>query len=46
MHIIFQMENLQRSDHLEDPGIDGRTILEWILGKLCGKVWTGSFGLE
>jgi hypothetical protein len=22
-------------------GIDRRTILEWILGKLCGKLWTG-----
>jgi hypothetical protein len=25
---------------LEDSGIDGKTILEWILGKHCGKVWT------
>jgi hypothetical protein len=25
----------------EDPGIDGRIILEWILGKLGEKLWTG-----
>jgi hypothetical protein len=22
-------------------GVDGRTVLEWILGKYDGKVWTG-----
>jgi hypothetical protein len=27
-------------DHAEDLGIDGR-ILQWILRKLTGKVWTG-----
>jgi hypothetical protein len=25
----------------EDLGIDGRILLEWILGKQSGKVWTG-----
>ena len=28
-------------DHLEDPGIDGRIILRWILRKLEGVVGTG-----
>jgi hypothetical protein len=27
-------------DHLEDLGVDVRIILEWILGKYSGKVWT------
>jgi hypothetical protein len=34
-------ENLKRRDHLKDLGVDGRTILDWILGKEGGKLWTG-----
>jgi hypothetical protein len=30
-----------KRDHSEDIGIDGKIILEWILGKEGGKVWTG-----
>jgi hypothetical protein len=26
------LENLKGQSHLEDPGVDGRIILEWILG--------------
>jgi hypothetical protein len=26
---------------LGNPGIDGKVILEWVLGKLGGKVWIG-----
>jgi hypothetical protein len=26
-------ESLKRTDHSEDQGVDGRIILEWILGK-------------
>jgi hypothetical protein len=33
--------NLTGRDHSEDLGIDGKKILEWILGKYGGKVWTG-----
>jgi hypothetical protein len=25
----------------EDPGVDGRIILEWILEKRVARVWTG-----
>jgi hypothetical protein len=28
-------------DYLGDLGIDGKRVLEWILGKWGGKVWTG-----
>jgi hypothetical protein len=38
MHIIFWFENLKRRDYLEDLGIDGKIILEWILGKEHGRV--------
>jgi hypothetical protein len=27
------MENLKERDHLDDLGVDGKIILEWILGK-------------
>jgi len=26
---------------LEDIGVDGKIILEWILGKWGGNLWTG-----
>jgi hypothetical protein len=38
MHTKFWSENLRGRDHLEDLGIDERTILEWILGTQCGEV--------
>jgi len=41
MRTMFWLENLKRRDHLEDLGVDGKVILEWILGKYGGKVWTG-----
>jgi hypothetical protein len=33
MHTVFWLKNLKRRDHSEDLGTDGKTILEWILGK-------------
>ena len=35
------MGRLEGRDHLEDPGIDGRIILKWIL-----KKWDGGHGLD
>jgi hypothetical protein len=37
MHTIFWLENVRRRDHLEDLGVDGRIILEWILGNGMGN---------
>jgi hypothetical protein len=31
----------KRRDHSEDLGVDGKIILEWMLGKLGAKMWTG-----
>jgi len=33
--------NLRERDHLEDPGVDGRTILRWIFRKWDVRTWTG-----
>jgi hypothetical protein len=38
---IFFLGNLKERNHLEDLGIDGIIIPEWILGTQSGKVWTG-----
>jgi hypothetical protein len=39
VHAQFWSQNLKGGDHSEDMGIGGKIILEWILGKLGGKVW-------
>jgi hypothetical protein len=36
--------NLEGMNHMEDLDVDGRIILEWILGKQRGKIWIGSSG--
>jgi len=37
---------MNERDHLEALGTDGRIILEWILGKKGGKLWTGCIWLK
>jgi hypothetical protein len=43
---FFWLENLKGRDHLEDLSIDGRIILERILGKYDGNIWTGFIWLR
>jgi len=38
MHTILQFENLKGRDRLEDLGIDGKIMFEWILGKEAGRL--------
>jgi hypothetical protein len=33
MDIVFWLENPKGRGNFEDLGVDGKTILEWILGK-------------
>jgi len=35
-HAGFWLGSLRESDHLEDPGVDGRKILRWIFRKWNG----------
>jgi hypothetical protein len=37
----FWLERLKGRDHLEDPGIGGRVILNWIFGKDGWRVYIG-----
>jgi hypothetical protein len=40
VHTKFWSENLKGRDVSEDLGVDGKIILEWILGKWNGNLWT------
>jgi hypothetical protein len=33
MHTKFWLENLKERNHFEDLWIDGKIVLEWILGE-------------
>jgi hypothetical protein len=46
MHTKFLSENLKGRDPADYLGIDGKVILECILGKWDGKVWTGCISLR
>jgi hypothetical protein len=37
----FWWGNLRESDHLGDPGVDGRIMLRWIFRKWYMGEWTG-----
>ena len=41
MCIGFWWGNLRKRDHLEDPVVDGRTILRWIFRKWDVRAWAG-----
>jgi hypothetical protein len=38
MHTKYWWENLKERDHVKDLGVDGKGVLEWILGKYGEKV--------
>jgi hypothetical protein len=38
VHTGFLRGNLREGDHLEDPGVDGRIMLQWVFERLDGGV--------
>ena len=38
--------NMRERDHLEDPGVDGRIILRWVVRKWDVRAWTGLIWLR
>jgi hypothetical protein len=46
MRTKFYSVNLKGKYHSDELGVDGRMILDWILGKQGGKVWTGFIWLR
>jgi hypothetical protein len=40
MHTKFWSKNLKGRDMSGDLGVGGRIILEWILEKMGGKLWS------
>jgi hypothetical protein len=46
MRKILWLENLKRRENLEDLGVDGKIILDWILGKYGGKERSGCIRLK
>jgi hypothetical protein len=41
MYTKFRSEKIEGRDHSEDLGLDERIILEEILKKYVGRLWTG-----
>jgi len=37
---------MREGDYFEDPGVDGRIILNWIFKKWDGEAWTGLIWLR
>jgi hypothetical protein len=46
MHVEIRSNNLKGKDHSEDLGVDGKIILERMLGKWGGKAWIGFIWLR
>jgi hypothetical protein len=41
MNIKFWLDNIKERDEVDDLGVNWKIMLEWILGEMGGKVWTG-----
>jgi hypothetical protein len=46
MHTGFWWGSLKKSDHLEDPDLDGRVITKMDLQEVVLGAWTGSIWLR
>jgi hypothetical protein len=39
VHTAFWWGNLRKGDHLIDPEVDGRIVLNWTLQTWIGSIW-------
>jgi hypothetical protein len=46
VHTGFSCGDLTERDHLEDPGVNRRIIIKWILKKRDEESWTGLIWLR
>ena len=46
VHVVFWWGNMRERGHLEDSGVDGRIMLNWIFNKWMGGAWTGLIWLR
>jgi hypothetical protein len=44
--LVGKLENLRERNHFEDPGVDGRIILRWVLKQWDVRAWTGPMWLR
>jgi len=46
LYTKFRSENLKGRDHTEDIGLDGKIMLQWVLGKYGEKLCIGCIWLR
>jgi hypothetical protein len=46
IHTVSWLKNLKGRTHQEDLGVDGKVVLERILGKESARMWTGCIWLR
>jgi len=46
VNTLYWCGNLRERNHLEDPGVDGRIILRWVVQEVGWGAWTGLIWLR
>jgi hypothetical protein len=46
MDTVFWLKNQKGRGHSEEPGVDGKILLELFIGKKGGKLWNGFIWLR
>jgi hypothetical protein len=46
VHTEFWWRNVKERDCFGELGVDGRSVLKWVINKLEGRLWTGLIRLK